>query len=102
MLDGMKGGGLVLGALVAAVAVGGIAWFAMSMDGPVEPANKAAVRRRFARSVSVKASRRCSNASSSFFPWACAPGTSEAGSGCKQILRPPERRHRRPGAPQSG
>jgi hypothetical protein len=43
MLDGMKGGGLVLGALVAALAVGGIAWFAMSMDGPVEPANKAAV-----------------------------------------------------------
>jgi hypothetical protein len=28
---------------VAALAVGGIAWFAMSMDGPVEPANKASV-----------------------------------------------------------
>jgi hypothetical protein len=39
----MNRGGLVLGALVAALAVSGIAWFAMSMDGPVEPANKAAV-----------------------------------------------------------
>jgi hypothetical protein len=43
MLNSMKRGTLLLGALVAALAVGGIAWFAMSMDGPVEPANKAAV-----------------------------------------------------------